>query len=168
MILTKPEILKKLKGKEIIISPLDKKSVGPASVDLTLDKEIRIFDRSNKVIDLRGDEDYKKITKLKDISQGYVLNPGELILGITKETITLPGNICGWLNSRSRYARLGLMSHITAPFICPGISNRQVLEVYNAGTIPIKLHPGIKICQIVFETCEGKSKYQGKFKNQKL
>lgn len=50
----------------------------------------------------------------------------------TKECITLSDNICGWINSRSRFARIGLMSHVTAPFISPGISNKQVLEIFNA------------------------------------
>ena len=103
-----------------------------------------------------------------DIKKGYSLSPGELILGITKEKVTLPENICGWLQSRSRFARIGLMSHVTAPFICPGISNRQVLEIYNAGRQHILLKPGVKICQLILQECKGKAKYRGKFKEQKL
>ena len=37
------------------------------------------------------------------IKSKYIIKPGELVLGITVEKITLPGNICGWLNSRSRF-----------------------------------------------------------------
>jgi dCTP deaminase len=91
-----------------------------------------------------------------------------LVLGITKEKITLPEDICGWLNSRSRFARIGLMSHITAPFISPGVSNRQILEIFNAGKNKIKLMPGTKICQLVLQECKGKAKYEGKFKEQTL
>jgi dCTP deaminase len=60
------------------------------------------------------------------------------------------------------------MSHITAPFIMPGVSNRQVLEIFNAGPNKIKLIPGTKICQLVFQECKGKAKYEGKFKEQEL
>jgi len=165
MILTKEEILKEIEKGRIKLEPFDEKAVGPASIDLTLDNKLRIF-TTPKIID--EDIDYKKITKLIDIKKGYVLKPGELVLGITKERITLPENICGWLNSRSRHARIGLMSHITAPFIAPGVSNKQVLEIFNASKNKIKLMPGTKICQIVFQQCKGRAKYQGIFKNQEL
>ena len=96
------------------------------------------------------------------------MKPGELILGITKEKITLPGYLCGWLNSRSRYARLGLMVHITAPFIQPGVSNKQVLEIYNASPNNLELIPGERLCQLIFERCEGFIKYHGEFRKQTL
>jgi dCTP deaminase len=166
MILTKKEIIKLINKKRIIIKGLNKYSIGTASIDLTIDKKIRIFNFKQKIIE--EDIDYKKITKLVDISKGYLLKPGELILGITKEKITLPDNICGFLNSRSRYARIGLMSHITAPFISPGVSNKQVLEIYNAGPNKIKLMPGKKICHLVLAKCKGKAKYNGKWRNQDL
>jgi len=94
---------------------------------LTLDDKLRVFNTDQHIT--RADIDYKTLAKLMDISDGYLLKPGELVLGITKERITLPGNVCGWLNSRSRFARIGLMSHIAAPFLAPGISNRQILEI---------------------------------------
>lgn len=166
MILTKPEILKEIKKGRIKIEPFDGKAIGPASIDLTLDNLLRIFNSKEKTIE--EDIDFKKITKLINISKGYVLKPGKLVLGITKERITLPENICGWLNSRSKFARIGLMSHVAAPFIAPGISNRQVLEIFNADHNKIKLIPGTKICQLVFQQCKGKAKYLGKFKNQEL
>ena len=165
MILTKSEILKKIRSKTIKITNFNEEYIGPASVDLTLDNNIRIFDTKEVIVDENAD--YKDITKVIDISKGYILKPGELVLGITKEKITLPENICGWINSRSRFARIGLMSHITAPFICPGVSNQQVLEIYNASKHKIRLNPGVKICQMVFQECKGKAKYLGKFKNQK-
>ena len=166
MILTKLEILKEIKKGNVNVVPFDEMAVGPASIDLTLDKELRIF--TNKSILVEENVDYKKITKTLDISKGYNLKPGELVLGITKEKVTFPENICGWLNSRSRFARVGLMSHITAPFIAPGISNHQVLEIFNCSNHTIKLMPGVKICQLVLEECRGKAKYLGKFKEQVL
>lgn len=165
MILTKKEILKLIKKGKIKITPFSEKSVGPASIDLTLDNKLRIF---NKKQTISENMDYKKVTKIIDISKGYILKPGELVLGITKEKITLPENIAGWLNSRSSFARIGLMSHITAPFICPGIDNKQVLEIYNASQNKIKLLPETKICHLVLQQCKGKAKYQGKFKAQEL
>ena len=167
MILTKQEILKEIKLKRVKIEPYNEKAIGPASIDLTLDNKLRIFNKS-KQVELKENIDYKQFTKLINIDKGYILKPGELVLGITKEKITLPDNICAWLNSRSRFARIGLMSHITAPFIAPGISNKQVLEIYNASSCKILLKPGIKVCQLVLQACKGKAHYSGIFKAQEL
>ena len=168
MILTKDEILKEIKRKKVAIQPLDTDSIGPASIDLKLGNRLRVFKKNKAVVSIDEAIDYKKITKVVDISKGYILKPGELVLGITKERITLADNICGWLQSRSRFARFGLMSHITAPFICPGVSNYQVLEIFNASNRKLKLRPSLKICQLILQQCRGSAKYQGRFKDQEL
>lgn len=167
MILTQKEILKQIAEGKIKITPFDKLSVGVASIDLTLSNKIRTFSNESHAL-VNENVDYKKITKIIDINDGYILKPQELVLGITKEKITLPDNICGWLNSRSRFARIGLMSHISAPFICPGVSNHQILEIFNASQHNIKLMPNVKICQLVLQYCKGNAKYEGVFKNQTL
>ncbi len=166
MILAKPEILRQIRDGRIKIEPYDETAVGPASIDLTLDDKLRVFNTDRHIT--RADIDYRTLAKLTDIAGGYLLEPGELVLGITKERITLPGNVCGWLNSRSRFARIGLMSHIAAPFLAPGISNRQILEIYNAGRNKIKLMPGMRICHVVFQECKGSAKYAGAWKDQEL
>jgi len=166
MILAKPEILRQIRDGRIKIDPYDAKAVGPASIDLTLDDKLRIFNTDRHIT--RADVDYKTLAKLTDITAGYLLEPGELVLGITKERITLPADVCGWLNSRSRFARIGLMSHIAAPFLAPGISNRQILEIFNAGRNKIKLMPGMRICHLVLEECKGAATYAGAWKDQEL
>ncbi|MGA2588170.1 MAG: dCTP deaminase [Candidatus Aminicenantales bacterium] len=166
MILAKSEILNQIMNGRIRIEPYDENAVGPASIDLTLDNQVRIFKANQHIT--QGDIDYRTLTDLVDMNTGYLLEPGELVLGITKERITLPEDLCGWLNSRSRFARIGLMSHVTAPFIAPGISNRQVLEIYNAGPNKIWLIPGMKICHLVLQECRGNAKYTGAWKNQEL
>jgi dCTP deaminase len=166
MILAKPEILRRIKAGKIRIEPYDENAVGPASIDLTLDNKLRIFNSDQHIT--QPDINYKTLTNLVDISAGYLLEPGELVLGITKERMTLPDDLCGWLNSRSRFARIGLMSHIAAPFLAPGISNKQILEIYNAGRNKIWLRPGMKICHVVLEECRGKAKYTGAWKDQEL
>jgi len=168
MILTREVILKEIKAGRIKIDPFDPDSVGPASVDLTFGDRIRVFKRGVSSVRAASQTDFKKITKAMKIAGTYCIKPGELVLGITREKITLPEDICGWLNSRSRFARLGLMVHITAPLMQPGISNRQVLEIYNAAPFELELIPGEKLCQFVFERCEGKAKYKGRFKTQML
>lgn len=168
MILTKKEILKEIKKKRVRVSPFNPRAIGPASIDLTLDKYLRVFKDLKKSVPVRSSIDYKSITRKKIIKGKFTLKPGELVLGITKEKIKLPEDICGWLSSRSRFARLGIMIHITAPFIQPGVNNKQVLEIFNASTHELDLVAGEKLCQLVLQRCEGNAKYTGKFKNQKL
>ena len=168
MILSRDVILEEIKKKKIIIDPFNEDAVGPASIDLCLDRYIRVFERIGHSIPVIEKTNFKEITKKIVINGRYIIKPGELVLGITCEKITLADSLCGWLNSRSRFARLGLMVHITAPFIQPGESGRQVLEIYNAGPNNLELIPGERLCQLILERTEGRAVYQGQFKNQKL
>ncbi len=163
-ILTKQEILKEIRKGHILITPFVPENVGPGSLDLTLDNKFRTFIRSHKIYDVHT-TDYSDITKLI-ITDSIVVRPQETILGITKEKITLPSNMCGWLEGRSRFARLGLMIHISASFMQPGISNQQVLEITNVGHVPLRLHAGTRICQFIFQKTIGKARYSGRFQKQ--
>jgi dCTP deaminase len=161
MILTKNEILKALKRGELKITPFDKKAVGAGSVDLRLDNKFRVF-RGKNLIKITENIDYKDFTELV-AAQKLVLKPGEMVLGITKEKLILPGNMCGWLQGRTRFARIGLAVHVTTSFVQPGSENQQVLEIINVGPNPIEIHAQDKICQIVFERTEGKAKEKSKY-----
>ncbi len=166
MILTKEKILEAVKNKDIAIYPFDKKNIGPASVDLTLDDRFRIF-KKDLTVGVDEGKNYKDISQLKRAKE-LVLEPGDFVLGITKERIKLAENICGWLGGRSRFARLGMLIHSTAAFVQPGIDNKQVLEIKNLSENRLTLKADVKICQIMFERTDGKAKYKGKFNRQKL
>ena len=146
-ILTKKEIEKEIKKGNIKITPMPDK-IGPGSIDLKLDNVFRVFKKSKKIYEVNEKLDYKEITR-QVIADSIIVKPGETILGITKEKITLPTNICGWLEGRSRFARLGLLVHISASFMHPGISNKQVLEISNMGHASLRLRVGEKICQSI-------------------
>jgi dCTP deaminase len=88
------------------------------------------------------------------------------VLGITRERIRLPSDIAGWLEGRSRYARLGLTVHVTAGFVAPGVDGRQVLEMSNVTSRPLAIHAGVRLCQIVLQRCEGSAIYTGRFARQ--
>lgn len=165
-VLTYNEILKEIKKGSIKIAPFVKENIGPASVDLTLGNKFRVFTKSKKVFNINNGSDYKKITRLI-AADSITIKPQETVLGITMEKITLAPNICGWLEGRSRFARLGLMVHISASFMQPGISNSQVLEMSNMGSVPLKLHAGTKLCQFIFQKTKGSARYKGQFKEQR-
>lgn len=153
-------------GRIVIDPPLSDDQIQVASIDLTLDNVFRVFVKhSNGPIPVRETTDYKTLTE--EIKQeSIIIKPQETILGITREKVTMPGDICGFLEGRSRFARLGLLIHISAGLIQPGISNHQVLEITNLGPNTLELHAGERVCQLAFQRCEGAAVYAGKFKEQ--
>ncbi len=166
MILTRSVILREIDAGRIGFDPFVPEQVGPASVDLHLGDEIRVMDGGPDPIPVTDDADYRTITKVQPLTAPYVLKPGETIHAITRERITLPDDIGGWLEGRSRFARLGLMIHVTSGFVAPGVSSRQVLEMSNVAGRPLAIHPGVRICQIVLQRCDGHAVYSGRFARQ--
>jgi dCTP deaminase len=151
MILSDGDIKKMLKDGAMKIAPLDESQIGPASVDLTLSDEWYFFkdEYSRKIVDLRdtGFQEAYSLKRAKEIT----LKPGELCLGKTLEKITLPADVMGRLEGRSRYARMGVIIHLTSALVQPGSDNRQVLEIVNLAPFPIKLHAGMRVSQVVFD-----------------
>src|SRR5437899_9521393 len=111
MILTRDVILHEIAAGRLAIEPLEPDQIGPASIDLHLGDEIRVMEGGPDVIEVTEDVDYRTVTQVRQLNGPYRLKPGETIHGITRERIHLPGDISGWLEGRSRFARLGLMIH---------------------------------------------------------
>lgn len=165
-ILTHDEILKEIEAGNIRIDPYSPDRVGPASVDLHLGNEFRVFRKTHDVVPVTADSNYEEITEKIIVKDHLLLMPQETMLGITVEKITLARNLCGWLEGRSRFSRLGLLVHISASFMQPGIANKQVLEISNFSPMPLMLYPGTAICQFIFQRTLGEAEYTGRFKNQ--
>lgn len=135
--------------------------ISGVSVDLCLGDRFRVFSsHQTPYIDLSGSREEVNAAVEKVMSDEivvgeggrFVLHPGELALGITLESITLPDDLVGWLDGRSSLARLGLMVHVTAHRIDPGWSGNIVLEFFNSGKLPLALRPGMAIGAMSFET----------------
>ena len=167
-VLGRQAILRAIDEGAIAISPFKLENVGPASVDLTLASSFRVFRKVHEVVDVNEHTDYRDFTDKVELSgdEHILIMPGETILGITQERLRLGPGLCGWLEGRSRFARLGLMVHISAPFMGPGIDSQQVLEMSNFGPAPLAAHPGTAICQFIFQTLDGEESYQGRFAGQ--
>lgn len=165
-VLTEKEILKRINTGQITIEPFREDCLGPASYDLHLGNKFRVFKEVKEVFPVTAEVDFEKVTTLIEVDN-LLLVPGQTVHAVTQEKITLPSDICAWIEGRSRYGRLGLVVHITSGFIQPGSTGNQVLEINNLGPIPLSLLPGVSICQIIFQECKGKASYQGRFKGQK-
>lgn len=83
---------------------------------------------------------------------GFVLYPGEVYLYAVNERIGVKGNIRAKCEGKSSLGRLGLFVHVTAGFIDPGFEGSLVLEL--VATRPIRVYPGMKICQLEFARVE--------------
>ena len=103
---------------------------------------------------------------------GFIVHPGEFLLGATVEKITLPTDIAAKLEGRSSLGRLGLVIHATAGYVGPGFSGWLTFELSNLSRLPIRVYAGMKIAQICFFQMSGEvlrpygdknlgSKYQG-------
>jgi len=165
-VLTRDAILAEIEAGRIIVDPYSPDQVGPASIDLTLGDEIRVIKAGRDPIPMVADVDYRCFTSHRRLDTPFVLDPGVTIHGITRERLTLAPDLCGFLEGRSRFARLGLMIHVTSAFVQPGVSNRQVLEISNVSGRPLEIHPGTRLCQIVLFRTEGEAVYRGRFADQ--
>jgi dCTP deaminase len=145
------DIREYLKKGLIKIEPLEDAQIGPASVDLTLSDEWYFFKSKylGKSVDL-SKTPFSEAYEMRKAAR-IELKPGEMCLGKTVEKVTVPANLVGKLEGRSRYARMGLIIHITAAVVQPGSDNHQILEIVNLAPFPVVLTAGMRISQILFE-----------------
>ena len=172
MILSDFDIKREIAKKHLIISPFELSSVQPASYDVKLGEEIRIFRNITKpYLDVKNPvEDFMELIKIRN-GTPFIIHPREFVLGTTVERIQIPRDLIGRLDGKSSLGRLGIVVHATAGYIDPGFRGYITLEITDVANIPIALYPGMKIGQISFMRLEtpaevpyGKprgSKYQG-------
>lgn len=152
MVLSDRDIKREMQQGRIIIEPLQLKDVQPASVDVRLGSNFRIFRNSTHTyIDPLIEQPDLTEEVIVPEGESFVLHPGQFALGTTLERIVLPDDILGKLEGKSTLGRLGLMIHSTAGYVDPGWDGELTLELSNVATLPIMLHPGMRIGQMSFE-----------------
>jgi len=80
----------------------------------------------------------------------FVIHPGDFVLGVTMEFIGLPADLMAFVEGKSKIGRTGLLV-ATATQVGPGFHGVIVLELANAGTIPLEVKAGMPIAQLVFQ-----------------
>ena len=166
--LGRERILKLIEEGLIRIEPFTKDQVGSASIDLHLGDTFRVFEKTRDVFHIREDADYRELTRTVKVEKDnyFLIMPNELVQGITMENLTFPASLSGRIEGRSRFARLGLLIHLSSGFIQPGSTGRVVLEILNVSPLPLALHPGTAICQVIIEEAVGATAYKGAFAGQ--
>lgn len=172
MLLSDHDLRDEVDSGRLLLDPFDPGMVQPSSIDVRLDRWFRVFDNSRytHIDPARRQDDLTTLIEADDAP--FVLHPGEFALGATYEMITLPDDLAGRLEGKSSLGRLGLQVHSTAGFIDPGFTGHITLELSNVASLPIILHPGMKIGQLClmrmtsaahhpYGSTEAGSRYQG-------
>jgi dCTP deaminase len=158
MILSGLEIERRM-GSDIVIEPYDRKLLNPNSYNLRLSDELLVY--KNHELDMAKPNDFERSTIP---AEGLLLQPNKLYLGRTLE-FTATENLVPMLEGRSSVGRLGLFIHVTAGFGDVGFRGFWTLEILCVQ--PVRIYPGVEICQIFYHTLEGKyENYKsGKYQN---
>ncbi len=158
MILTGNEIRRRLGG-DIEIDPFREEQLNPNSYNLTLHHDLMIYEEV--VLDMRQPSRFRRLSIPES---GLVLSPNQLYLGRTVER-TKTRNLVPMIEGRSSVGRLGLFVHVTAGFGDVGFEGFWTLEMF--AIQPVKIYPGVKICQIFYHEVTGEiTEYKsGKYQN---
>jgi dCTP deaminase len=152
MILSDGEIKEKVAQGKIIIEPFDESCLQPASYDLHLGNQFKIYkSHCAEIIDTRKPVDGMMENVDLEGRDYFVLHPGSFALALIEEKTGVDSKHVGRLEGKSSLARMGLLIHTTAGFLDPGNCLKLTLELHNVSPLPIKLYPGMKIAQIAFE-----------------
>lgn len=135
----------------LVIKNLREGAVQPASVDLTLNRNLLVFESHGLPFVDPVTSDLSKLTRPVQMDAGtpFILRSGELVLAASNELFEFPHDLAGCLEGKSGLARLGLIVH-SAGLFDPGFQGVATLELSNQSRLPIALRPGMWIAQMCF------------------
>lgn len=148
-----------------------------SSMDLHLGSTFKLYEHSKfAVLDPKRPETFAANMRTITVTEGdpFIVQPGEFVLGVTKEKITVPDDLVVRVEGRSSLGRLGIIVHSTAGFVDPGFSGTITLEISNLNRLPVALYPGMRVCQLAFEQMTSPAempyhlKPNSKYQNQEL
>lgn len=178
MILSDRDIKARMMSGDIVVTSPDEDhmgNVGASSMDLRLGRHFKIYNHSKyAVLDPMQPETFKDVARLIEVdeeNEPFVVQPGEFVLGVTLEKIKIADDLVARVEGRSSLGRLGIIVHSTAGFVDAGFEGTITLEITNINRMPVALYPGMRVCQLAFETMSSRaevpyqkkasSKYQG-------
>ena len=158
MILSDRDIFAKIDAGEITIeSPREnwREQIGASSMDLRLGNYFKIYKHGKfPVLDPIKMCDEDEICDLIEVKDGeaFIVQPGEFVLGVTLEKVSIPDDVVARVEGRSSLGRLGIIIHSTAGFVDAGFVGTITLEITNINRMPVALYPGQRVCQLAFES----------------
>jgi len=159
MILSDRDIKARIaQGDIVVISPDADHlpNIGASSMDFRLGKYFKVYNHAtHAILDPADPDTFKDVTKLIELEKEgspFIIQPGEFVLGVTVESVKLPDDLVARVEGRSSLGRLGIIVHSTAGFIDAGFEGTITLEITNINRMPVALYPGMRVCQLAFET----------------
>lgn len=153
-----------IEARELVVEPLTPESIQPASIDCRLGNHFLVVEDFNMTsIDMDSEVQYREFE-----GDVITLPPHTFLLATTIEWIKLPNDLTAFVEGRSSIGRLGLFIQ-NAGWVDPGFEGNITLELYNANSLPITLHSGRRVCQLVFCKMDqpAANPYQGKYQGQR-
>ncbi len=147
MIFTDIEILNEIELGNIVIDPFDIRCLGTNSYDVHLGTHLAVYDQH--ILDAKK---HNTISYIEMDEGGFLLHPGTLYLGVTKE-YTETHNAVPFLEGKSSVGRLGIDIHATAGKGDVGFCNSWTLEI--SCVQPVRIYPGMPIGQLIYFKVEG-------------
>ena len=158
-------------GDDFVVSPLPdrKRAIGHGTIDLRVgDLFLSASLSSVPAVDAselrEGPRLFQELRVRAKPDAFFIMQPRQFVLASTLEYISMPMDLCGLIQSRSTFGRMGLIA-ATAAYVGPGYKGSPTLELVNAGEVALKIEPYSEICQLIVmsadETDFAPSRYQG-------
>ena len=147
MILSDLRILEEIEKETIKIQPYNREFLGSNSYDVHLGKHLATY--KDKTLDAKK---HNEINHFEIPEEGFVLQPGELYLGVTEEYTETHVHV-PFLEGKSSTGRLGIDIHATAGKGDVGFCGNWTLEI--SCKIPVRIYKGMPIGQLIYFPVEG-------------
>lgn len=147
MILSDRAILEEMEKGNIIIEPFNINRLGTNSYDVHLGKNLAVY--PGKELDAKQ---HNEVVHFEIPEEGYLLQPGELYLGVTEEYTETHAHV-PFLEGKSSIGRLGIDIHATAGKGDVGFCNYWTLEI--SCIKPVRVYAGMPVGQLIYFCVEG-------------
>ena len=142
-----------------MVDPLVMDNIRGVHIDLRLGPTLKRYIQD---VDLLGNDPAVETFQITDA--GFLLRPGDFVLGSTLETVEIPLGYYGFIETKGNISRAGLSSHNTDGHVDPGFRGKLTLEIKNNANVNVRLYPGIKFVQLFVWRVEGETTlYRGRY-----
>lgn len=147
LILTDQQIRAERAQGSIVIEPFDEACLGTNSYDVHLGRHLATY--RDAVLDARR---HNQVDHFEIPAEGFVLQPGQLYLGVTEEYTETHKHV-PFLEGKSSVGRLGIDIHATAGKGDVGFCNTWTLEI--SVTQAVRVYAGMPIGQLIYFEVSG-------------
>ncbi len=147
MILSDVKIREEMRRGRIVVQPFRAECLGTNSYDVHLGPYLAVYE--SPALDARRPN---RVREFKIPSDGFVLVPGQLYLGVTEEYTETHGFV-PFLEGKSSVGRLGIDIHSTAGKGDEGFCNFWTLEM--SVKLPVRIYAGMPVGQLIYFEISG-------------